>query len=231
MPAFNEGEIIEATVRAWYDQVVAKVADAELVVVDDCSTDGMPAVLARLAAEMPRLKPVRPERNGGHGRALLFGFRHCRGVHVFQTDSDQQHDPTDFWKLWQRRDEADFVFGYRTRRADGMFRLAVTTGLKLVNLALWGLWVRDANCPFKLMRRETLAKVLKAVPTDAFVPMVMISLLARKAGFRVIDVPVAHFARPGGTQSLKGLLKWARIGARCTGQLLAVRAGWRERMG
>jgi glycosyltransferase involved in cell wall biosynthesis len=226
MPAFNEQDIIEKAVRDWHDQVVAKLPGAEILVVDDCSTDGTGAVLEKLAAQLPAMRFVRPARNGGHGKALGFGFRQTTGEYIFQTDSDQQHLPSEFWNLWMLR-EKDFVFGVRKDRADGMLRIVITRSMRILNFAMWGIWIRDANCPFKLMRRDALERVLKRISEDCFIPMVEVSILSRKMGFTVAEVPVTHLARRGGTQSLKGALRWVRVGFMCARQLLALRLQFR----
>ena len=224
MPCFNEAEIIEASVREWYSEVVGRIPGAELLVVDDCSTDSTGAILDRLAAELPGLRPIRPPRNGGHGRALRFGFRNlAQAEFVFQTDSDRQHKPADFWRLWELRENYDFIFGVRAHRADGALRIVITNAMRLLISAFWGVWIRDANCPFKLMRAGALAKVLEHVPEDSFIPMVMVSIVARKLGFRFTEVPVAHLPRTGGTQSLKGMLRWLRVSRTCAGQLWRLR--------
>ena len=64
----------------------------------------------------------------------------------------------------------------------------------------------------------------------AFIPMVMVSILARKMGFRTKEVEVEHLPRMGGTQSLRGLVKWARVGSRCARQLLSIRMSYPGRM-
>jgi glycosyltransferase involved in cell wall biosynthesis len=227
MPAFNEQDIIEKTVRDWHEQVVAKLSGAELVVVDDCSTDGTGAVLEKLGKELPDFRFVRPARNGGHGRALRFGFRQTKEEYIFQTDSDQQHLPSDFWELWKLR-ENDFVFGVRKDRADGWLRVVITRTMRILNFAMWGIWIRDANCPFKLMRRDALESVLGNVTEDCFIPMVQVSILSRKMGFSVVEVPVTHLARRGGTQSLKGIMRWVQVGSKCARQLLALRLRFRS---
>ena len=99
MPAYNEHDIIGATVDEWYREVVSKIPGAELIVVDDCSKDGTGDVLRERAQRMPELRVVRPAQNGGHGKALRLGFQHARGEFIFQTDSDRQHLPREFWTL------------------------------------------------------------------------------------------------------------------------------------
>ncbi len=223
MPAYNEAEIIEQTVREWYEEVISRIPASELIVVNDCSKDKTGEVLARLAQEIPSLRPLTPQRNGGHGKALRYGFDHANKGWVFQTDSDRQHLPSDFWKVWDQRDTSDFVLGVRSTRADGPVRVCITTVMRLANFAVWGLWIRDANCPFKLMRREAMEKVLERIPRDSFIPMVMLSILCRKMKYRVTEVVVQHLPRRGGEQSLSGLWKWIKVGSRCLRQLLSWR--------
>lgn len=224
MPAYNEGEHIEVCVREWYDAVVSKLPDTELIVVDDRSKDNTWAILQSLRAQLPQLRPLQTPVNGGHGKAVRFGLLSAQGDLVFQTDSDRQHDPEDFWRLWAHRDEADFVMGVREQRADGPVRVVVTSVMRLLNFAVWQVWIKDANCPFKLMRREPMRRVLSKIPEDSFIPMVMLSILARRQRFRVVEEYVRHRPRTAGEQSLKGVVKWVKVGAKCASQLIRLRA-------
>jgi dolichol-phosphate mannosyltransferase len=223
MPSYNEAEIIEGCVREWHNEVVSRIPGAELLVVDDCSTDATGSILDRLSRELPGVRSIRPPRNGGHGRALRYGFRQISSEYVFQTDSDRQHKPAEFWRLWDLRENYDFVFGVRAQRADGKLRIVITNAMRLLISALWGVWIRDANCPFKLMRSSALARVLAHIPEDSFIPMVMVSIVARKMGFRFTEAPVTHLPRRGGTQSLKGMLRWLRVASVCARQLWHLR--------
>ncbi|MGA3168628.1 MAG: glycosyltransferase family 2 protein [Terriglobia bacterium] len=225
MPAHNEEDIIAAAVTEWHAEVINKVPGSRLLVIDDASTDGTPGVLDQLTRTLPGFAFISREVNGGHGKALRFGFRQVNSEFVFQTDSDRQHCPADFWRLWDLRNQFDFVFGVRKKRQDGAFRKLVTTLMRVLNWLLWQVWISDANCPFKLMRTGALATVLKRVPEDAFIPMVMVSILARRMRFRVVEVSVEHLPRLGGTQSLRGLARWARVGLLCARQLARLRFG------
>jgi dolichol-phosphate mannosyltransferase len=223
MPAYNEEEIIERSVREWYEEVISRIPCSELIVVNDCSKDGTGRVLDGLAHEIPQLRPLTPDCNGGHGKSLRFGFDHVTQDWVFQTDSDRQHLPSDFWKLWEKRQEYDFVLGARSTRADGLVRVFITTVMRFANFLVWGLWIRDANCPFKLMRRQPMETVLTCIPRDSFIPMVMFSMLCRKMRFRVAEVNVTHLPRRGGEQSLSGMWKWIKVGSRCLRQIVDLR--------
>jgi len=223
MPSYNEEQIIEDSVREWHGEVVARIPGAELVVIDDCSTDATGSILDRLSHELPGVRSIHQQRNGGHGRALRHGFQHLSKEFVFQTDSDRQHKPAEFWRLWEIRENYDFVFGVRSQRADGVLRVVITHAMRLLIWALWRVWIRDANCPYKLMRSSALDQVLSHIPEDSFIPMVMVSIMARKMDFRFTEVPVTHLPRRGGTQSLKGILRWMRIARVCVKQLWDLR--------
>lgn len=228
MPAHNEGPHIEASVREWLDAVSPLVPDVELIVVDDRSTDDTGTRLARMAQTVPNLRVLTTPTNVGHGPAVRLGLLASRGLHVFQTDSDRQHAPADFQRLWDARHRAPFVFGVRERRADGPVRAVISSALRLVNLLTWGYAIRDANCPFKLMASDAMRALLAEIPADTFIPMVMVSVLARYRGYEVVEVPVQHFPRSAGQQSLRGLGRWLRVGTACTRQMVMLRLSTRR---
>lgn len=223
MPAHNEADHIEQSVWDWQRAVLARLPESELIVVDDRSTDDTGARLDALATHIPALRVLHTVENVGHGRAVRLGLDAGRGEFIFQTDSDRQHNPEDFWKLWALRTRADFVFGVRMSRADGWLRVVISTAMRLINFAVWGHWIADANCPFKLMRRQTLATVLERIPRSTFIPMVMVSVLTRRGGFRFLEVPVVHYPRTAGQPSLRGIAKWLTVGWRCVRELVTLR--------
>ena len=137
IPAYNEELNIERCVDDWYS-VVEKHNDggtSRLVIVNDGSKDQTYEKLQKLAADRPLLIPLTKE-NGGHGSAVLFGYRYAieAGAEwVFQTDSDGQTNPAEFEQFWEARNEYDAVIGYRTERGDGKNRVFVE---KVTNIML-----------------------------------------------------------------------------------------------
>ncbi|HEY7534694.1 MAG TPA: glycosyltransferase family 2 protein, partial [Thermodesulfobacteriota bacterium] len=126
MPVFNEEGIIEKTVRDFYSEIVLSIPGSEMVVVDDCSTDKSPEILKKLAEELSFIRVLKPDKNGGHGKALRLAFENVKCDLVFHTDSDYQNDPKDFWKLYTEIRENDLVIGYRAVRHDPLPRLVIT---------------------------------------------------------------------------------------------------------
>jgi len=166
MPAYNEEANIEAVVKEWHE-VVAKIGpDSRLVVVNDGSKDNTYNKLLELNKQYPQLVPVTKE-NSGHGATLLFAYNYAvehKADYIFQTDSDGQTLPSEFWPFWEDRKLYDAIIGHRNHRKDGFSRVFVTKVLKLVIKLTFGVSVTDANTPFRLMPRKTLEKYLPKIP-------------------------------------------------------------------
>ena len=202
MPVYNEEEILEKTVREHYVEIVEALPGSEFIIVDDCSTDSSPEILAELQRELPGITVLRPEMNGGHGKALRMGFENASRDLVFHTDSDYQNNPKDFWKLYDRQNEADLIIGYRSSRHDPFHRLVITRLVRLVNMLAFGYNLRDANSPFKLIRSECLTECLRSIDPQAFAPSILLALTAKWKGYRVMEIPVEHYERKTGKVSI-----------------------------
>jgi len=205
MPAYNEEGIIEKSVRDYYDEIVKKIPDSEFIVVDDWSTDNTPIILKNLQIELPKLIVVKTPSNSGHGKALRLGLETAKKDFVFHTDSDYQHDPKEFWKLYSYIDQFDFVTGYRINRKDAFHRRIISRMVRIINSILFGIKLRDTNCPFRIYRRETLKKTLKWVDKEAFIPSILILIVASCLGIRIKEIAVTHYQRKTGKVSIKGL--------------------------
>jgi len=205
MPVFNEEEIIEKSVRDYHSEVITRLPGSEMVIVDDCSTDGTAGVLKKLTQELAGIKILRTEHNSGHGKALRLALENATNDLIFHTDSDYQFDPHDFWKLYHETSDYDLIIGYRAKRRDPLPRLVITNILKLSNILLFGYELKDANSPFKIIRRYCLDECLKVIDPDAFAPSIMLALTARWKGYRIKEVLVTHLPRMTGEGSIK---KW-----------------------
>jgi glycosyltransferase involved in cell wall biosynthesis len=225
MPAYNEQECIEQVVRGWLAQFDALFgAQCRLVVVDDGSRDQTGAILDRLAAKEKRLL-VTHQPNGGHGAALLHAYRiacELKPDYVFHVDSDDQFKPSDFPKIWALRGQSKFVLGFRRKRNDALHRLVITRILRALNALVFGVWIKDANVPYRLIRGPYLAAELKVLPPDVFAPNIFLAVLAARDGQNLVGMPVHHEERKTGTVSI---VRWKliKICFRCVRELVAFR--------
>lgn len=223
MPAHNELAVIEKTVAEWHS-VAEKIPGASLLIVDDSSTDGTGEALERLAREKPLLHVLRNSKNLGHGGSTLVAFSRVETPFVMQTDSDGEFPAEEFWAFWERRETADFIFGYRAQRDDGPFRFLVTNALRLLILLLFGRSLRDVNCSFRLMRTDPMRLALRRVPEGAFIPLALLGIEAHRGPWRIENRPVRLVGRVGGESSLRGVRIWVLALGRSVCDLLCLRA-------
>lgn len=204
MPAYNEEANIESVVKEWHEVVEKIGPESKLVVVNDGSKDNTYGKLLELAEKYPQLTPVTKE-NSGHGATLLFAYNYAvehKADYIFQTDSDGQTIPSEFWPFWDDRKIYDAIIGHRNHREDGFSRIIVTKVLKLVIRLTFGVTVTDANTPFRLMPRKTLETYLPKIPKDFNLSNVMLSVLLVKNKDNVKFVPITFRPRQGGKNSI-----------------------------
>ena len=217
IPAYNEEETIHQVLEQWYP-VVEKHdggGKSRLVVVDDGSRDRTHEILTEYAEEKPLLVPLTKE-NGGHGAAVLFGYRYSisQGAdYIFQTDSDGQTLPEEFEQFWKNRKSYEMVIGSRKGRQDGISRVLVTRTLKLVIRACFHVSVTDANTPYRLMKTKALEETMQLIPEDFNLSNVMISVIYARQKRPVLYLPITFRPRQGGVNSIN-LKKIFKIGIR-----------------
>lgn len=204
MPAYNEQANIETVVQQWHPVVEKVGADSRLMIVNDGSKDNTYQILQELQTKYPFLVAV-DKPNSGHGATCLFAYRKAiadGADFVFQTDSDGQTDPNEFYQFWDNREQYDLIIGDRTQRQDGFGRIVVTKVLRLLVWIIFGTWVKDANTPFRLMRANILSEIMKVIPQDFFLCNVVISTIAKRWKLRTLWVPITFKPRQGGVNSI-----------------------------
>lgn len=173
--------------------------DLEVTVVDDGSADRTGAIADDLARKDPRVRVIHHGARRGYGGAVRSGLEAATRPWVFYTDGDRQFALEDFGRLVAASDGVDAVVGYREKRADPARRLFVAWVYNhLIRLLFGGGW-RDVDCAFKLFRRDVFTRVpLERVRSNGafFSPELLVTL--GRAGIRVRQVGVRHFARTAG---------------------------------
>ena len=225
MPAYNEAENIGNTVQQWHSTLAdclsdEKDLDWKIVVCDDGSKDETYSILRQMTLSFPHLE-VLTKPNSGHGSTLLYLYHYsiANGCdYIFQTDSDGQTDPPEFNLFWKNRNIFDFQIGKRAKRQDGFSRILVTRTLRLVVRMTMGVYVEDANTPFRLMRSDKLSKLLPHIPDDFFLSNVALAALAVKKGFIVGWHTITFKPRQGGVNSIN-MKRIFKIGWKAIGQL------------
>ena len=201
LPTYDERENLERMVRALCELGVA------VLVIDDNSPDGTGELADRLAAELDHVEVLHRERKEGLGPAYLAGFRRVLDGDaelIVQIDCDFSHDPADLPRLVEAAGNADLVLGSRYVAGGsvqnwGFVRRLVSAGGSLYARILLGVGIHDLTGGFKCFRREVLETIdLDAVSSRGYAFQIETTYRALRAGFRVVEVPIAFVDRERG---------------------------------
>jgi glycosyltransferase involved in cell wall biosynthesis len=194
LPVHNERENLGPLLA----EVRAALGDRsiEVLAVDDASTDGSGAELARLARTATNLRVLRLRRRGGQSAALAAGWTAARAPVIVTLDADGQNDPADIPALLAALDadpSLGAVIGMRTGRRDGRWKRVQSTVANRVRDTITGHRVTDTACGLKAIRRDPLLRVPRFDGMHRFLP----TLLVRE-GVAVREQPVTHRPRRHG---------------------------------
>lgn len=194
MPAFNEEATIDLAVRRVLDQPFVR----ELIVVDDCSTDGTAAVVREL--DDPRVILLQHPVNRGKGAALRTGFQAASSPYVGVQDADLEYDPVDLARLLKPLDDgkADVVYGSRFMGSDAHRVLYFwhSVGNKMLTLAsnaVTNLNLTDMETCYKIFRRELIQTINLEEDRFGFEPEVTVKMA--QAGARMYEVGISYAGR------------------------------------
>jgi glycosyltransferase involved in cell wall biosynthesis len=203
-PAFNDAPslpgLIDKTFAVLSSAVLSgRVADFEVIVVNDGSQDGTADVLVQLQAQHgPRLRVVTHELNRGYGGALRSGFAAAGKDLVFYTDGDGQYDVSELPSLLERMGpDVGLVNGYKLERSDPWHRIWIGNAYNGFARLLFRIHIRDIDCDFRLIRRSLLREV-QLTSTSGTICVELVRKL-ELSGCGVAEVGVHHYPRLHGT--------------------------------
>jgi dolichol-phosphate mannosyltransferase len=224
MPAYNEEGTIAKVVDEWYAVVDSVGNGSKLVIFNDGSKDNTLSILKKIKNKYPSLIIIDKE-NTGHGPTCTTAYKYAVAEKVdwvFQTDSDGQTKAGDYWSFWEKRNNYDFIIGWRAKREDGLARRFVSQILKLALFVIFKVMVKDANTPFRLMKVEHLRKYLPAIPDDYFLSNTLLSVIITKNKENISWQEISFSPRTSGISSMP-LMKVCQRGLNLIVQLYKMR--------
>lgn len=236
IPMYQEAERIDETVRDVIATLDAWVLPAEVIAVDDGSSDGTGKLVERIAGECAEagsasawaVRVITLPRNAGKGAAVRRGLTESTGSWVLMMDADNSARLGEVTKLARaaHRDGAGLVVGSRNTRDAQVVanpRRKLTGLVFRAALAVLGLgYVKDTQCGFKLYRRDAADLCARHAAEDGFAFDIEHIGLCTRAGLGVAEVGIAWEHRDGGT------IRVVRDGLKMLGQAVRIRARLRN---
>jgi glycosyltransferase involved in cell wall biosynthesis len=224
VPFYNEAENLPRLVREIDAMLRVMERQAEIILVDDGSTDtfaqppGSPAFLIRW---------LHLSQNSGQSAAMYYGMQEARGEYVILMDADLQNDPMDAPKMWRKlvEEDLDLVTGVRVKRNDTFIRRISSSIANTVRGALLQDHTSDTGCTLKVLRREPARRLPGWNGMHRFIPALVLS-----AGYRIGEMPVEHRARHAGVSKVAGGKRAVRATVDLLGMLWFSRRQFKGRL-
>ena len=218
IPAFNEDRTIEIILG----HVLERPEVAEVIVVDDGSTDKTWEIVSRVAAGDSRVRPFRQETNQGKGAALRRAIAELRMPFALVQDADLEYDPRDYPDLLEPLLEgrADTVYGVRGFAGQTAFSFWFVMGNKGVTLAtnlLFDCYISDMETGYKVLRSDLWRRLCLSGTRFDIEPDITARIM--RLGYRIHEVPIHYYAR---SRQEGKKLTWLD-GVRAFGTLLRLR--------
>ena len=203
LPSWNEARNIPLTLES-YAKVWPADLDAELLIVDNGSSDDTAQVLQAELPKYPFARSVRVEQNRGYGYGIMQGLRAARGEVLAFSHADMQCPAQDVfaaYALFTRQSERERCVIKGTRQFRGLQPTLLTTGMTVFASALLGRVLRDINAQPKLFHRSHLAYL--TAPPDGFELDLYVLYRMLQRGGRIVTTDVVFGRRAHGES------KWA----------------------
>jgi glycosyltransferase involved in cell wall biosynthesis len=200
MPVYNERTVVERCISLVITAPLPENMERELVIVDDCSTDGTWEILQRLAAGFPQICLFRHERNAGKGAAVRTAIEKATGDFSLIQDADLEYDPSEYPRLLKPLldGHADAVFGSRymageQTRVLPFWHSMINKGLTLASNMFCNLNLTDMETCYKVFRTDLLKSIPIRSDRFGFEPEIVMKSAKRK--FRIYEVPISYHGR------------------------------------
>lgn len=195
---FNSENIISTTVQKTVDVIANNDLSAEIILINDGSTDDSWGVIKKIAASNDIVKSINLLKNYGQHNAIICGFANSIGDYVVTLDDDLQNPPEEIVKLINRSKEGDFdlVFGSFAQKKHSLYRRLGSKVVSYLNGKIFNKPKNIAITNFRIIRRDLIERVLEHKTAYPYVPGMLL-----KYSYSMTNTEVLHVARQDGVSN------------------------------
>jgi len=200
IPVYNERTMVERSLAQVLAAPLPENMERELIIVDDCSTDGTSDILDRLAVQEPSIRLFRKTVNEGKGAAVRTAIQEARGDFCLVQDADLEYDPSEYPTLLRPllSGHADAVFGSRylageQTRVLPFWHSMINKSLTLLSNMFCNLNLTDMETCYKVFRTDLLKSIPIRSNRFGFEPEITMKCAKRK--LRIYEVPISYHGR------------------------------------
>jgi glycosyltransferase involved in cell wall biosynthesis len=200
MPVYNERTVVERCISQVLTAPLPENMERELIIVDDCSTDGTLEILERLVAAFPQIRLYRHEKNRGKGAAVRTALDRASGDFTVIQDADLEYDPTEYPRLLRPLldGHADAVFGSRYMAGEQtrvllFWHSLINKSLTLISNMFCNLTLTDMETGYKVFHTDLLKSIPIRSDRFGFEPEIVMKSAKRK--LRIYEVPISYHGR------------------------------------
>jgi len=224
VPFYNEAENLPRLIREIDAMLRVMEKPAEIILVDDGSTDGF-----TMFSSSPsyRIRWLHIDQNSGQSAAMYYGMQEAQGEFIILMDADLQNDPMDVPNMLRKleAEKLDLVTGVRIRRNDKFIRRISSSIANTVRGALLQDRTSDTGCTLKVIRAGAAKRLPGWNGMHRFIPALVLS-----AGYKIGEMPVEHRARHAGVSKVAGGKRAVRATIDLLGMLWFTRRQFKGRL-
>jgi len=200
VPVYNERAVVETSLAKVMDAPLPDGVEREIILVDDCSTDGTSAILDRIVAAHPEMRLIKKPVNEGKGAAIRTAIAHATGDFCLVQDADLEYDPNEYSRLLRPLldGHADAVFGSRYLAAEQsrvlpFWHSMINKTLTILSNMFCNLNLTDMETCYKVFRTDLLKSIPIRSNRFGFEPEITMKSSKRK--LRIYEVPISYHGR------------------------------------
>lgn len=214
IPAYNEENHIENTIKETVKTLNSFGIDYEIIIVDDGSKDKTFEKATNVSKNIDKIKVFRYEKNKGKGNAIIYGFKNSTGNLITFIDADLDLHPKQIktFLKYMKKYNADIVVGSKRHPKSKLnypfYRKFLSTAYYLMNKILFGLPVKDTQAGLKLYKREIIEKIFPKLLVKRYAADLEMLVVSKYFGYKIVEAPIVlNFQRFKTRVSLKDIIK------------------------